>query len=146
MQIQRTSEIKLLKSRLRNNPVVAILGPRQCGKTTLARQFSDQWPGQVSFFDLENPVDLRRLEEPLLSLENLSGLIVLDEIQQFIGELKQQGIGVLITDHNVRETLGTCDYGYLMKEGQVFFHGSPEEIIQNEQAKRFYLGESFTLS
>lgn len=82
MQIQRTSEIKLLKSRLRNNPVVAILGPRQCGKTTLARQFSDQWPGQVSFFDLENPVDLRRLEEPLLALENLSGLIVLDEIQR----------------------------------------------------------------
>jgi len=82
MQIQRTSEIKLLKSRLRNNPVVAILGPRQCGKTTLARQFADQWPGQVSFFDLENPVDLRRLEEPLLALENLSGLIVLDEIQR----------------------------------------------------------------
>src|SRR6056297_3329786 len=82
MQIQRTSEIKLLKSRLRNNPVVAILGPRQCGKTTLARQFADQWQGQVSFFDLENPVDLRRLEEPLLALENLSGLIVLDEIQR----------------------------------------------------------------
>ncbi|NCN26649.1 LPS export ABC transporter ATP-binding protein [bacterium] len=82
------------------------------------------------------------LDEPFAGIDP----IAVGEIQQFIGELKQQGIGVLITDHNVRETLGTCDYGYLMKEGQVFFHGSPEEIIQNEQAKRFYLGESFTLS
>jgi len=82
MQIKRTSEIELLNERFRNNPVVAILGPRQCGKTTLARQFSDQWPKDVTFFDLENPRDLRRLEEPLLALENLEGLIVLDEIQR----------------------------------------------------------------
>lgn len=82
MQLQRTSELKLLKSRFRDNPVVAILGPRQCGKTTLARQFSDQWAGEVSFFDLENPVDLQRLDEPMLALENLSGLVILDEIQR----------------------------------------------------------------
>lgn len=61
---------------------MAILGPRQCGKTTLARQFSDQWSGDVTFFDLENPRDLRQLEEPLLALENPEGLIVLDEIQR----------------------------------------------------------------
>jgi hypothetical protein len=82
MQIKRTDEIKLLNERFKNNPVVAILGPRQCGKTTLARQFSDQWPKDVTFFDLENPRDLRRLEEPLLALENPEGLIVLDEIQR----------------------------------------------------------------
>lgn len=82
MQIQRTPEIELLNKRFRDNPVVAILGARQCGKTTLARQFSAQWPGEVTFFDLENPLDLRRLDEPLLALENLKGLIVLDEIQR----------------------------------------------------------------
>ena len=82
MQIKRTSEIELLNERFRNKPIVAILGPRQCGKTTLARQFSDQWPKDVTFFDLENPRDLRRLEEPLLALENQEGLIVLDEIQR----------------------------------------------------------------
>ncbi|MGB5218751.1 MAG: ATP-binding protein [Smithella sp.] len=82
MQIKRTDEIDLLNARFRNNPVVAILGPRQCGKTTLARQFSDQWPKDVTFFDLENPRDLRQLEEPLLALENQEGLIVLDEIQR----------------------------------------------------------------
>jgi len=82
MQIKRTDEIDLLNERCRNNPIVAILGPRQCGKTTLARQFADQWPKDVTFFDLENPRDLRRLEEPLLALEDHEGLIVLDEIQR----------------------------------------------------------------
>lgn len=83
MQIKRTREIDIINKRLRNNPVVAILGPRQCGKTTLAHQFSEQWPKDVTFFDLENPRDVRRLEEPLLALEDLEGLIVLDEIQRF---------------------------------------------------------------
>jgi predicted AAA+ superfamily ATPase len=82
MQIKRVDEIDLLNERCRNNPIVAILGPRQCGKTTLARQFADQWPKDVTFFDLENPRDLRRLEEPLLALEDQEGLIVLDEIQR----------------------------------------------------------------
>lgn len=82
MQIPRTSEIELLNKRFRNNPVVAILGARQCGKTTLARQFAAQWPREVTSFDLENPLDLQRLEEPLLALENLQGLIILDEIQR----------------------------------------------------------------
>ena len=82
MEIKRLNDINLLNDRFRNNPVVAILGARQCGKTTLARQFSEQWPTDVTFFDLENPLDIRRLEEPLLALENVEGLIVLDEIQR----------------------------------------------------------------
>lgn len=81
------------------------------------------------------------LDEPFAGIDP----IAVGEIQEFIAELKIQGIGVLITDHNVRETLGTCDRGYLMKEGQVFFSGSPNEIIENEEAKKFYLGESFKL-
>ena len=82
MQIQRTAEIELLKKLLRNNPIVAILGPRQCGKTTLSRQFSSQWPLDVTIFDLENPRDIQRLQEPLLALENIEGLIIIDEIQR----------------------------------------------------------------
>ena len=82
MQIQRTTEIELLNKLLKNNPIVAILGPRQCGKTTLSRQFSSQWPLEVTIFDLENPRDIQRLQEPLLALENIEGLINIDEIQR----------------------------------------------------------------
>src|SRR4030042_678 len=82
MQIQRTTEIELLNKLLKNNPIVAILGPRQCGKTTLSRQFSSQWPLEVTIFDLENPRDIQRLQEPLLALENIEGLIIIDEIQR----------------------------------------------------------------
>ncbi len=82
MQIQRIAEIETLNRLVKNNPVVAILGPRQCGKTTLSRQFSSQWSSAATFFDLENPRDVQRLDEPLLALENASGLIVIDEIQR----------------------------------------------------------------
>ncbi len=82
MQIKRIPEIERLKHLVKNNPVVAILGPRQCGKTTLSRQFSAEWSSEPVFFDLEHPRDLRRMEEPLLALENVSGLIVIDEIQR----------------------------------------------------------------
>lgn len=82
MEIIRIAEIETLNRLVKNNPVVAILGPRQCGKTTLSRQFSSQWPSAATFFDLENPRDVQRLDEPLLALENAGGLIVMDEIQR----------------------------------------------------------------
>jgi predicted AAA+ superfamily ATPase len=82
MQIKRSAEIEILNSLVRNNPVVAILGPRQCGKTTLSRQFSTQWKSETTFFDLEHPRDIQRLEEPMLALENLNGLVVIDEVQR----------------------------------------------------------------
>jgi predicted AAA+ superfamily ATPase len=82
MQIQRIAEIELLNRLLRNNPIVAILGPRQCGKTTLSRQLSSQWSKNVTIFDLEDPRDVQRLQEPLLALENIEGLIIIDEIQR----------------------------------------------------------------
>lgn len=82
MEILRSPEIVILKRLLKNNPVVAILGPRQCGKTTLARQFSSKWPSAVSGFDLENSRDAERLEDPFLALEELEGLIIIDEIQR----------------------------------------------------------------
>lgn len=82
MEIKRIKELKLLKERLKENPVVAILGPRQCGKTTLSKQFSRNVSEEVHFFDLEDPRHLARLENPTLALGNLKGFIVIDEIQR----------------------------------------------------------------
>ena len=81
------------------------------------------------------------LDEPFAGIDP----IAVGEIRGLIHDLKSQGIGVLITDHNVRETLGTCDHGYLMRDGQVFFSGSPQEIANNHEARKFYLGEDFEL-
>ncbi|MFA5075531.1 MAG: ATP-binding protein [Candidatus Babeliales bacterium] len=82
MQIQRTAEIALLRKLLKTNPIVAILGPRQCGKTTLSGQLSAQWPTEVTTFDLENPRDIQRLQNPLLAFEGIKGLVIIDEIQR----------------------------------------------------------------
>ena len=82
MEIRRTPEIAELKRRLRDNPVVAILGPRQCGKTTLSRQFSSGWPRAITVFDLENARDGERLRDPLLALEGEKGLVIIDEVQK----------------------------------------------------------------
>lgn len=64
------------------NPTVALLGPRQCGKTTMAQQFHQAFDGIAHYFDLENPIHLAQLESPMLALENLTGLIIIDEIQR----------------------------------------------------------------
>ena len=82
MQIERTPELALLHQRFKDNPIVAILGPRQCGKTTLSRQFSTQISSEVTVFDLEDPRDVERFREPLLALEGLEGLVIIDEIQR----------------------------------------------------------------
>lgn len=83
MEITRLKELKILNNRIKEYSVVAILGPRQCGKTTLARQFTKQQKkDKVYFFDLENPRDLVRLENPMFTLEELEGFIVIDEIQR----------------------------------------------------------------
>ena len=83
MEIIRHNEIETLKKRLKANPVVAILGPRQCGKTTLANQFARQKTYKnLYFFDCEDPADLNRLENPMLTLEPMNGLIIIDEIQR----------------------------------------------------------------
>jgi predicted AAA+ superfamily ATPase len=79
--LARTSNVKTAERYLRENPVVAVLGARQVGKTTLARQLVSRRKGESHFFDLEQPQDLARLDEPMLALESLRGLVVLDEIQ-----------------------------------------------------------------
>jgi len=78
--IERIDAIDRIKSGFRVHPIVALLGPRQCGKTTLARMIGETEP--CTFFDLENPVDVRRLSAPMTALEALSGLVVIDEVQR----------------------------------------------------------------
>lgn len=67
------------------------------------------------------------------------------DIQKIIRFLKEQGIGVLITDHNVRETLGICDRAYIVNDGRVLAAGRPDEIIANESVREVYLGRNFRL-
>jgi len=80
--IPRIQELKILERLVSQYPVVGIVGARQVGKTTLAREFASGWKGSVTFFDLENPVDLARLQDPMLALRGLKGLVVIDEIQR----------------------------------------------------------------
>ncbi len=82
MKLRRNEHGKHLRSLLRDNPVVAVLGPRQVGKTTLARDVMAGWRGPKVFFDLEDDVDRRKLAEPGLVLRDARGLVVLDEVQQ----------------------------------------------------------------
>jgi lipopolysaccharide export system ATP-binding protein len=81
------------------------------------------------------------LDEPFAGVDPLSVL----DIQRIIRELTSRGIGVLITDHNVRETLGVCSRAYIVNQGQVIASGSAEEILANPQVREVYLGQSFRL-
>ncbi len=82
MRVQRTAYMGAIIERLRENPVVSLVGPRQSGKTTLARMVADQATGPVHFFDLESPADLARLSNPEMVLRPLTGLVILDEVQR----------------------------------------------------------------
>jgi lipopolysaccharide export system ATP-binding protein len=81
------------------------------------------------------------LDEPFAGVDPIAVL----DIQRIIRFLKERGIGVLITDHNVRETLGICDHAYIINEGRVLAAGRPDEIIYNENVRKVYLGEHFRL-
>ena len=81
------------------------------------------------------------LDEPFAGVDPIAVL----EIQKIIGFLRERGIGVIITDHNVRETLGICDRAYIINDGTVLAYGKPDEIIYNESVRKVYLGEHFRL-
>jgi len=81
------------------------------------------------------------LDEPFAGIDPIAVL----EIQRIIGFLKAKGIGVLITDHNVRETLGICDHASIISEGRVLAEGKPQDIIHNPEVRRVYLGENFRM-
>ena len=81
------------------------------------------------------------LDEPFAGIDPIAVI----EIQRIIAFLKERGIGVLITDHNVRETLGICDHAFIISEGCVLAQGTPEQIVNNADVRRVYLGEHFRM-
>ena len=81
------------------------------------------------------------LDEPFAGVDPIAVI----EIQRIVRFLKQRGIGVLVTDHNVRETLGICDHAYIINEGQVLAAGRPEDIVENPSVRRVYLGDHFRM-
>jgi lipopolysaccharide export system ATP-binding protein len=81
------------------------------------------------------------LDEPFAGIDPIAVI----EIQRIISFLKSRGLGVLITDHNVRETLGICDHAYIISEGRVLARGTPSEIVDNPDVRRVYLGENFRM-
>jgi lipopolysaccharide export system ATP-binding protein len=81
------------------------------------------------------------LDEPFTGVDPLA----VEDLQRIIAQLKQRGIGILITDHNVRETLRITDRSYIISEGIIRTHGTPQEIVNDPVARRYYLGESFEL-
>ncbi|CDS93894.1 Lipopolysaccharide export system ATP-binding protein lptB (fragment) [Clostridioides difficile] len=80
------------------------------------------------------------LDEPFAGVDPIA---VIEHPKKFIGFLKSRGIGVLITDHNVRETLSICDRAYIISDGAVLASGKPDDLVGNEQVRSVYLGKNF---
>lgn len=114
-------------ARLRKSPSIALSGGerRRC---EIARA-------------LASSPSFMLLDEPFAGIDP----IAVGDIQDLVKHLKQRGIGVLITDHNVRETLGLIDRAYIAHSGRILTEGTPEEIVANPEARRLYLGEDFRL-
>ena len=90
---------------------------------------------------LANQPEFILLDEPFAGVDPISVI----DIQSIIRQLAERGIGVLITDHNVRETLGICDRAYVMGEGEVLAEGNPTQILENKMVRKIYLGDDFKL-
>ena len=121
-------------------------GLEELGLTQVRRSLGYQLSGgEARRLEIARALCLRPsfilLDEPFAGVDPIAVL----DIQEVIGQIRGRGIGVLITDHNVRETLGITDRAYIINQGQVLVHGVPEELINNEIARKIYLGEQFTL-
>ena len=81
------------------------------------------------------------LDEPFAGIDP----IAVNEIRELVSQLKNRGLGVIITDHNVRETLGITDRSYVLHDGMILKHGTSDEIVQDEMVKKVYLGENFSM-
>ncbi|WP_457551923.1 LPS export ABC transporter ATP-binding protein [Desulfobacula sp.] len=119
---------------------------KELGISSLANQKADSLSGgerrrlEISRVLATDPLFIL-LDEPFAGIDPLAVI----DIQQIIYQLTKKGIGVLISDHNVRETLGVCDNAYIMSQGKVILSGSPDKIISSKVAKKIYLGENFKL-
>ncbi|QNT78794.1 LPS export ABC transporter ATP-binding protein [Entomobacter blattae] len=114
-------------SHLRHSPSLALSGGER-RRLEIARALASQ-PHYIL------------LDEPLAGIDP----IAVGEIRDLVSHLKDRGIGVLITDHNVRETLEIIDRAYIMHSGQVLMEGTPDEVVANEDVRRVYLGDNFSL-
>ena len=114
-------------SHLRRTPALALSGGER-RRVEIARALATQ-PSYIL------------LDEPLAGIDP----IAVGEIRDLVGHLKDRGIGVLITDHNVRETLGIIDRAYILHDGQVLMEGAPSEVVAHEGVRRVYLGERFSM-
>jgi lipopolysaccharide export system ATP-binding protein len=114
-------------SHLRANPAISLSGGER-RRVEIARALASQ-PRFIL------------LDEPFAGVDPIAVI----DIQRVISYLKESGIGVLITDHNVRETLGICDRAYIISEGNVLAEGNPDQIIYNDAVRKVYLGEHFRL-
>ena len=114
-------------SHLRRTPALALSGGER-RRVEIARALATQ-PAYIL------------LDEPLAGIDP----IAVSEIRDLVSHLKDRAIGVLITDHNVRETLGIIDRAYIMHDGQMLMEGRPDEVVAHKDVRRFYLGERFSL-
>jgi lipopolysaccharide export system ATP-binding protein len=114
-------------SHLRDNPAISLSGGER-RRVEIARALATE-PRFIL------------LDEPFAGVDPIAVL----DIQKIISFLKAREIGVLITDHNVRETLGICDRAYIINDGTVLAYGKPNEIVYNESVRKVYLGEHFRL-
>ncbi|MFO7810265.1 MAG: ATP-binding protein [Candidatus Delongbacteria bacterium] len=155
IMITRSKEIKIIRRLLRDFPVVGIIGARQVGKTTLAKQIVESLDEQSTFFDLENPEDQARLTDPMLALKDLKGLVILDEIQRkpdifpvirVLADKKSDKLKFLILGSASPELLKQSSETLA---GRVYYHqlhGFSLEEVGDEDKKKLWIRGTFPRS